>query len=115
MGVSNRELAAQRFPFSRHRISAVLGCLFVTTWFFLNRFDVWHYTGADVVFVSTLGGAAFGDEGDISRTAFRTRAVDNYGYDDGDPTKAYWKMSQAVWFDDVVVATEYIGPQNSST
>ncbi len=33
--------------------------------------------GADVIFVPTLGGAAFGD-GDISRAAFRTRAVDNF-------------------------------------
>ena len=33
--------------------------------------------GADVIFVPTLGGAAFG-EGDISRAAFRTRAADNF-------------------------------------
>lgn len=33
--------------------------------------------GADVIFVPTLGGAAIGD-GDISRAAFRTRAVDNF-------------------------------------
>lgn len=33
--------------------------------------------GADVVFVSTMGGAAMGDE-DTSRAAFRTRAVDNF-------------------------------------
>ncbi len=33
--------------------------------------------GADIIFVSTLGGAAIGDE-DISRAAFRTRAVDNF-------------------------------------
>lgn len=35
--------------------------------------------GADIVFVSTLGGAAIGDD-DISRAAFRTRAVDNFVY-----------------------------------
>ena len=40
--------------------------------------------------------------------------LEHYGYDDGDPTKAYWKKSQSVWFDDVVVATDYIGPQSSN-
>jgi predicted amidohydrolase len=36
--------------------------------------------------------------------------LEHYGYDPGDPTKQYWKDSQSVWFDDVVVAREYIGP-----
>ncbi|HZO86487.1 MAG TPA: nitrilase-related carbon-nitrogen hydrolase [Verrucomicrobiae bacterium] len=36
--------------------------------------------------------------------------LQHYGYDEGDPTKRYWKDSQAVWFDDVVVARRYIGP-----
>lgn len=36
--------------------------------------------------------------------------MEHYGYDEGDPTRQYWKDSQAVWFDDVVVAREYIGP-----
>jgi predicted amidohydrolase len=35
--------------------------------------------GADIVFVPTLGGAAFGDA-DLNRAAFRTRAVDNFIY-----------------------------------
>jgi predicted amidohydrolase len=35
--------------------------------------------GADIIFVSTMGGAAFGGE-EISRCAFRTRAVENYLY-----------------------------------
>jgi predicted amidohydrolase len=35
--------------------------------------------GADIVFHPTLGGAAIGD-GDISRAAFRTRAVENFVY-----------------------------------
>ena len=35
--------------------------------------------GADIIFHSTLGGAAMGD-GDISRAAFRTRAVENFVY-----------------------------------
>ncbi len=36
--------------------------------------------------------------------------LQHYGYDPGDPTKQYWKDSQSVWFDDVVVARQYIGP-----
>jgi predicted amidohydrolase len=36
--------------------------------------------------------------------------LEHYGYDEGDPTKQYWKDSQSVWFDDVVVARSYIGP-----
>ena len=35
--------------------------------------------GADVIFHPTLGGAAVGD-GDLSRAAFRTRAVENFVY-----------------------------------
>jgi predicted amidohydrolase len=35
--------------------------------------------GADIIFHTTLGGAAIGD-GDISLAAFRTRAVDNFVY-----------------------------------
>jgi predicted amidohydrolase len=38
--------------------------------------------------------------------------LEHYGYDPGDPTKQYWKDSQSVWFDDVVVARRYIGPMN---
>lgn len=36
--------------------------------------------------------------------------LEHYGYDEGDPTKQYWKQSQSVWFDDIVVARQYIGP-----
>jgi hypothetical protein len=36
--------------------------------------------------------------------------LEHYGYDKSDPTKQYWKESQAVWFDDIVVATQYVGP-----
>lgn len=36
--------------------------------------------------------------------------LEHYGYDPGDPTKRYWQESQSVWFDDVVVARQYIGP-----
>jgi predicted amidohydrolase len=35
--------------------------------------------GADIIFHPTLGGAAIGDE-DVSRAAFRTRAVENFVY-----------------------------------
>jgi hypothetical protein len=34
----------------------------------------------------------------------------HYGYDSSDPTKKFWGEQQTVWFDDVVVAREYIGP-----
>ena len=37
--------------------------------------------------------------------------LEHYGYDEGDPTKQFWKERQSVWFDDVVVATRYIGPR----
>jgi hypothetical protein len=37
----------------------------------------------------------------------------HYGYDSGDPTKQYWKDQQTVWFDDIVVAKEYVGPMKS--
>jgi predicted amidohydrolase len=36
--------------------------------------------------------------------------LQHYGYDEGDPTKQYWKQTQSVWFDDVVIAREYVGP-----
>lgn len=37
--------------------------------------------------------------------------LQHYGYDAGDPTKQYWQEKQTVWFDDIVVAREYIGPR----
>ena len=36
--------------------------------------------------------------------------LQHYGVDPGDPTKRYWPESQTVWFDDIVIAREYIGP-----
>ncbi len=36
--------------------------------------------------------------------------LEHYGYDASDPTKQFWKEKQTVWFDNVVVATRYIGP-----
>ena len=40
--------------------------------------------------------------------------LEHYGYDSSDPTKKYWGERQAVWFDDVVVACQYIGPRRPS-
>jgi hypothetical protein len=37
--------------------------------------------------------------------------LQHYGYDPSDPTKRYWKQSQSVWFDDIVIAREYVGPR----
>ena len=37
--------------------------------------------------------------------------MEHFGYDGGDPTREFWKESQSMWFDDVVVATRYIGPR----
>lgn len=36
--------------------------------------------------------------------------LQHYGMDPGDPTRGYNPESQIVWFDDIVVATEYVGP-----
>jgi len=37
--------------------------------------------------------------------------LQHYGYDESDPTRQFHKTRQAVWFDDVVVATQYVGPR----
>jgi hypothetical protein len=37
--------------------------------------------------------------------------LQHFGYDNSDPTKQYWGEKQTVWFDDLVIATEYIGPR----
>ncbi len=37
--------------------------------------------------------------------------LEHYGYDEGDPTKQFWKSRQSVWFDDIVIARSYIGPK----
>ncbi len=36
--------------------------------------------------------------------------LEHYGYDSGDPTRQQSKDRQTVWFDDVVIAREYVGP-----
>lgn len=46
--------------------------------------------------------------------------LQHYGFDGGDPTRGFWKIKageslrQFVWFDDVVVATDYIGPMTEA-
>ncbi len=39
--------------------------------------------------------------------------LQHYGYDESDPTREFWKQSQTVWFDDIVIAREYVGPKVS--
>ncbi|HXU78640.1 MAG TPA: hypothetical protein VN794_18835 [Methylomirabilota bacterium] len=39
--------------------------------------------------------------------------LEHYGYDEGDPTRKFWKESQTVWFDDIVIARQYVGPMTS--
>jgi hypothetical protein len=56
--------------------------------------------------------------GEFTGLRWRTRSdvkvnclwLQHYGYDDSDPTRAYWKDRQTAWFDDIVVATKCIGP-----
>jgi len=57
--------------------------------------------------VGEFTGIRWRDDMDLKVNAFW---LQHYGYDEGDPTKQYWKQTQSVWFDDVVVAKEYIGP-----
>lgn len=40
--------------------------------------------------------------------------LEHYGYDESDPTREFWKQSQSVWFDDLVVARKYIGPKTGA-
>ncbi len=43
-------------------------------------------------------------------TKINTFWLEHYGYDSSDPTKQFWKDQQTVWFDDIVIAREYVGP-----
>ena len=51
------------------------------------------------------------------RTSLTTKVntfwLQHYGYDSSDPTREYTKDEQTVWFDDIVVASEYIGPRSA--
>lgn len=40
--------------------------------------------------------------------------LQHHGYDESDPTKQFHKQRQTVWFDDVVVAKEYVGPTQAA-
>jgi hypothetical protein len=53
-------------------------------------------------------GIRWRDDPDVKVNCFW---LQHYGGDPGDPTKQFWKERQTVWFDDVVIATEYIGPR----
>ena len=35
----------------------------------------------------------------------------HYSYDNSDPTREHHKGRQTAWFDDVVIAKEYVGPK----
>lgn len=64
-----------------------------------------------------LDGKLVGKFGGIRwRTAAEVKVncfwLQHFGFDNSDPTKQFWTQSQTVWFDDVVVAREYIGPMS---
>ena len=89
----------------------------------LNQWQCWEFmiqanTAADKAdgkqamwvdgkLIGEFTGLRWRDDMDLKVNCFW---LEHYGYDDGDPTKEYWKESQSVWFDDVVVARRYIGP-----
>jgi hypothetical protein len=60
--------------------------------------------------------------GDFTGIRWRDRAdtkvncfwLQHYGYDESDPTREHHKDQQTVWFDDVVIATRYIGPRTAA-
>jgi hypothetical protein len=53
-------------------------------------------------------GVRWRDNADLKINCFW---LEHYGYDGGDPTKQYHKQKQTVWFDDVVIASQYVGPR----
>ena len=58
--------------------------------------------------VGAFEGIRWRKEADLKINCFW---LEHYGYDPGDPTKQYHKERQTVWFDDVVIAKEYVGPR----
>jgi hypothetical protein len=58
--------------------------------------------------IGRFTGIRWRDDPDVKVNCFW---LQHYGGDPGDPTKQFWKERQTVWFDDVVIATEYIGPR----
>jgi hypothetical protein len=53
-------------------------------------------------------GIRWRDSNDIKINCFW---LEHYGYDSSDPTRNNTKEKQVVWFDDVVIAKEYVGPR----
>jgi hypothetical protein len=58
--------------------------------------------------VGEFTGIRWRTDGDLKINCFW---LQHFGYDESDPTKGTHKERQTVWFDDVVVAKEYIGPR----
>jgi hypothetical protein len=90
----------------------------------LNQWQCWEFMlqansapdKADGKQAMWLGGKLVGEFAGIHWTNDPAKVqpncvwLESFGYDSGDPTKQFWKDKQTVWFDDVVVATEYVGP-----
>jgi hypothetical protein len=57
--------------------------------------------------VAEFTGIRWRNKDDLKINAFW---LQHFGYDEGDPTRQYWGEQQTVWFDDLVIATDYIGP-----
>ncbi|MEZ0266383.1 MAG: hypothetical protein ACAI43_16765 [Phycisphaerae bacterium] len=58
--------------------------------------------------VGSFDGIRWRDDASVKVNCFW---LEHYGYDPGDPTRKFHKEKQTVWFDDVVIATEYVGPR----
>jgi hypothetical protein len=58
--------------------------------------------------VGEFTGIRWRTDGDLKINCFW---LQHFGYDESDPTRGTHKEKQTVWFDDVVVAREYIGPR----
>jgi hypothetical protein len=58
--------------------------------------------------VGAFEGIRWRKEGDLKINCFW---LEHFGYDSSDPTQQYHKEKQTVWFDDVVIAREYVGPR----
>ena len=89
----------------------------------LNQWQCWEFMiqcnsapdksdGSQAMWVDGTRGLVFALDPDRVEMDLKVNCfwLEHYGYDEGDPTKQYWKDSQSVWFDDVVVARRYIGP-----
>ena len=72
-----------------------------------NKADGKQAMWLDGVLVGEFTGIRWRNKADLKVNALW---LQHYGFDPGDPTKGAWKERQTVWFDDIVVATRYIGP-----